>query len=246
MSFASLQMSPEFLQSILLALFLGSLVGIERQWHRRLVDLKTNALVAMGACLFLLLSRTPQGFVDPIRMAAQIVVGVGFIGGGILFRDGGQTKGLNTAATLWCSAAVGALCGMDRWVDASVAAITIVLANTLLRRVAQFLNLQMGINDQLTDSLQFQWSCRPRDAVAVHSNGCCGKSARKAGVRIKLSCASRFSWSTANTTRRRSWFSKPWTACRCSIFRGRNSETDLRLRQPVIPSPALRAGRPTR
>lgn len=169
MSFASLQMSPEFLQSILLALFLGSLVGIERQWHRRLVDLKTNALVAMGACLFLLLSRTPQGFVDPIRMAAQIVVGVGFIGGGILFRDGGQTKGLNTAATLWCSAAVGALCGMDRWVDASVAAITIVLANTLLRRVAQFLNLQMGINDQLTDSLQFQWSCRPRDAVAVHS-----------------------------------------------------------------------------
>jgi len=168
MNFASVQMSPDFLQSILLALFLGSLVGIERQWHRRLVDLKTNALVAMGACLFLLLSRTPQGFVDPIRMAAQIVVGVGFIGGGILFRDAGQTKGLNTAATLWCSAAVGALCGMDRWVDASVAAITIVLANTLLRRVAQYLNLQMGINDQLTNSVQLQWHCHANDAVKLH------------------------------------------------------------------------------
>jgi putative Mg2+ transporter-C (MgtC) family protein len=167
LNFASLQMSPEFLQSILLALFLGSLVGIERQWHRRLVDLKTNALVAMGACLFLLLSRTPQGFVDPIRMAAQIVVGVGFIGGGILFRDGGQTKGLNTAATLWCSAAVGALCGLDRWVDASVAAITIVLANTVLRQLAQYLNLQMGINDHLTDIVQFQWVCLASDAVAV-------------------------------------------------------------------------------
>ena len=167
LNFASLQMSPEFLQSILLALFLGSLVGIERQWHRRLVDLKTNALVAMGACLFLLLSRTPQGFVDPIRMAAQIVVGVGFIGGGILFRDGGQTKGLNTAATLWCSAAVGALCGLDRWVDASVAAITIVLANTVLRQLAQYLNLQMGINDHLTDSVQFQWVCLASDAAAV-------------------------------------------------------------------------------
>jgi putative Mg2+ transporter-C (MgtC) family protein len=169
LNFASLQLTPEFLQSILLALFLGSLVGIERQWHRRLVDLKTNALVAMGACLFLLLSRTPQGFVDPIRMAAQIVVGVGFIGGGILFRDGGQTKGLNTAATLWCSAAVGALCGLDRWVDASVAAITIVLANTVLRQLAQYLNLQMGINDHLTDSVQFQWVCLTSDAVAVQS-----------------------------------------------------------------------------
>lgn len=168
MSFSSVQMSPDFLQSILLALFLGSLVGIERQWHRRLVDLKTNALVAMGACLFLLLSRTPEGFVDPIRMAAQIVVGVGFIGGGILFRDAGQTKGLNTAATLWCSAAVGALCGMHRWVDASVAAIIIVLANTLLRRVAQYLNLQMGINDQLTDSVQLQWRCHANDAAKLH------------------------------------------------------------------------------
>eukprot|EP01034_Spumella_vulgaris_P028601 gene28601-35485_t len=154
--------------SILLALVLGSLVGIERQWNRRLVDLKTNALVAMGAALFMLLSKTPQGFVEPIQMAAQIVVGVGFLAGGIMFRDSRQAQGLNTAATLWCSAAVGAMCGMNRWFDASVASIAIVLANSLLGRVAQYLNKQMGIADNLTDSVQFQWVCSASDALVVH------------------------------------------------------------------------------
>jgi putative Mg2+ transporter-C (MgtC) family protein len=167
MSFLSSQMSPYFLQSILLALVLGSLVGIERQWNRRLVDLKTNALVAMGAALFMLLSKTPQGFAEPIQMAAQIVVGVGFLAGGIMFRDARQAQGLNTAATLWCSAAVGALCGINRWLDACVASVALVLANSLLGWVAQYLNLKMGIADNLTDSVLFQWVCSSSDALAV-------------------------------------------------------------------------------
>lgn len=164
-----MNLTPNFLPSILLALLLGSMVGLERQWHRRLVDLKTNALVGLGASLFMLLCRMPQGLEDPIRMAGQIVVGVGFIGGGILFREGGLTKGLNTAATLWCSAAVGALCGMDRWGDATVAAITIVLANSLLRRAAQFLKLQMGSSDNLTETVQFSWVCSEHDAAALRA-----------------------------------------------------------------------------
>lgn len=84
----------------LLALALGSFVGLERQWHRRLVDLKTDALVSMGAALFMMTAATGTGYVEPIRMAAQIVVGVGFLGGGLLFREGVQTRGINTAATL--------------------------------------------------------------------------------------------------------------------------------------------------
>lgn len=165
----NVSLTPHFLTSILLALLLGTMVGVERQWHRRLVDLKTSALVALGACLFMLLCRFPEGLQDPIRMAGQIVVGVGFLGGGILFRDGTQTKGLNTAATLWCSAAVGALCGIDRWADATGAAVTIVLANTLLRRVAQYLNLQMGVNDNLTEAVQWVWVCAAHDAPQVRS-----------------------------------------------------------------------------
>ena len=160
-------MDYEFLKAIALSLLLGSLIGIERQWHRRLVDLKTNALVCLGACLFLLVTKTSEGFTEPVRMAAQIVVGVGFIGGGLLYRDGAQTKGINTAATLWCCAAVGTLCGLGRWAEASIASLVIVLANTLLRQVAHLLNLKMGVNDSLAANIQFELTCMKEDASLV-------------------------------------------------------------------------------
>ena len=150
-------MQPDFLYAVGLSLLLGSLVGVERQWYRRLVDLKTNALVSLGAYLFMLITKTADGFTDPIRMAGQIVVGVGFIGGGLLFRDGTQTKGINTAATLWCCAAVGTLCGLDRWLEAFSASLIIVLANTILRQVAHFLNLKMGVTDNLTSQVRFEF-----------------------------------------------------------------------------------------
>jgi len=127
-----------FVQATLLALLLGSLIGLERQWHQRLVDLKTNALVSLGSCLFMLVTQIDNEYSDFVRMAGQIVVGVGFIGGGLLFRDGTQTRGINTAATLWCCAAVGILCGIHRGTEATIATFTIVSANTLLRQIAQF------------------------------------------------------------------------------------------------------------
>ena len=143
----------------LLALALGSFIGLERQWHRRLVDLKTNALVCMGAALFMMVTATPGGYVDAVRMAAQIVVGVGFIGGGLLFRDGTQTRGINTAATLWCSAAIGTLCGLGRAAEAALAAGLLVVANTLLRDAARRLQLRMGLSDSLTEQLVFEVEC---------------------------------------------------------------------------------------
>ena len=88
-----------FFQATLLALLLGSVIGLERQWQRRLVDLKTNALVSLGSCLFMLVTQNGNEFQDYVRMAGQVVVGVGFIGGGLLFREGAQTKGINTAPT---------------------------------------------------------------------------------------------------------------------------------------------------
>jgi len=160
-------MNNEFINAIGLSLLLGSIIGVERQWHRRLVDLKTNALVSLGACLFMLVTKTADGFSEPVRMAAQIVVGVGFIGGGLLYRDGAQTKGINTAATLWCCAAVGTLCGLGRWTEASTASVVIVLANTALRQVAQLLNLKMGINDSLASNLRFDLTCKSNDAAEV-------------------------------------------------------------------------------
>jgi putative Mg2+ transporter-C (MgtC) family protein len=152
-------MNEDFVIAVTSALILGSLVGVERQWHRRLVDLKTNALVALGACLFVWTCRTASGYQDPIRMAGQIVVGVGFIGGGLLFRDGKATQGVNTATTLWCCAAVGVLCGLTRWPEALFASVVIVVANTLLRNLAHLLNLKMGVNDYLTETVQLELVC---------------------------------------------------------------------------------------
>jgi putative Mg2+ transporter-C (MgtC) family protein len=163
-------MIAAFIQATFMALLLGSLIGLERQWHRRLVDLKTNALVSLGACLFLLVTQNGSDFQDYVRMAGQVVVGVGFIGGGLLFRDGAQTKGINTAATLWCSAAVGMLCGIHRWEEASIATVTIVSANTLLRQVALFLNLKMGANDNLTESVQIHVRCKTTDLTGTRDH----------------------------------------------------------------------------
>ncbi len=163
-------MTIDFYAAVGLALLLGSLIGVERQWHRRLVDLKTNALVSLGACLFMLVTKTADGYTEPVRMAAQIVVGVGFIGGGLLYRDGAQTKGINTAATLWCCAAVGAMCGIGRWAEAAGASLVVVLANTVLRQVAQLLNLKMGVNDHLSAQVHFDLTCSPQDAANVRKD----------------------------------------------------------------------------
>jgi len=152
-------MNSIFIQATLLSLLLGSVIGLERQWHRRLVDLKTNALVSLGSCLFMLVTQNDNEFQDYVRMAGQVVVGVGFIGGGLLFREGSQTKGINTAATLWCCAAVGVLCGINRWSEAAFATFTIISANTILRQFAQFFNLKMGVTDNLTESVQIKLRC---------------------------------------------------------------------------------------
>ena len=92
----------------LLACFLGGLIGWERERHRNIVSagIRTYGAIAMGSCMFGILSFyvSPE---DPSRIAAQVVTGIGFLGGGIIFRQGDYVTGLTTAATLWATAAVG-------------------------------------------------------------------------------------------------------------------------------------------
>lgn len=159
-----------FVIQLAVALVLGSLIGLERQWHRRLIDLKTNALVCLGAALFMSACATVQSYVEVIRMGGQIVVGVGFIGGGLLFRDSQNNsamRGINTAATLWCSAAIGVLCGIGRLTEAAVASALLVGANTVLRDVARRLNLRMGLSDPLSEQVVFDVECGPDQIGAV-------------------------------------------------------------------------------
>src|SRR6516225_10064767 len=99
-----------FTISLATAFVLGAAIGAERQWRQRMAGLRTNALVSVGAALFVLLGTSVSGG-DGLRVAAQVVSGIGFLGAGVIMRDGLNVRGLNTAATLWCSAAVGTLSG---------------------------------------------------------------------------------------------------------------------------------------
>src|SRR5258708_17122987 len=95
--------------SLGMATLAGACIGFERQWRQRMAGLRTNTLVAIGAASFVIFEGLFPDDGSPTRVAAQVVSGIGFLGAGIIFREGVQVSGLNTAATLWCSAAVGLL-----------------------------------------------------------------------------------------------------------------------------------------
>lgn len=118
------------------AFFLGALVGIERQWRSRMAGLRTNALVATGAALFVLLSADVDD-VSPTRIAAQVVSGIGFLGAGVILRDGVNVRGLTTAATIWCVGAIGVLAGGGQYIGAAVGAATVMAANLVLRPISR-------------------------------------------------------------------------------------------------------------
>src|SRR5579863_10441328 len=124
----------QFAIQLFTALLLGALVGLERQWRQRMAGARTNALVAAGASAFVmagtLFGRDPSA---AGRMASYVVSGVGFLGAGVIFKDGANVRGLNTAATIWCSAAIGALCGLGALNLALMLAAAVLFANMGLR-----------------------------------------------------------------------------------------------------------------
>jgi len=127
-------LAVELLTRVGLATVLGIAIGFERQWRSRMAGLQTMALVSMGSALFLILSAysfDQEG--DRLRVAAQIVSGIGFLGAGVIMKQGLSVTGLNTAATLWSTAAVGALAGAWMWREAIAGAAIIVAANWFLQ-----------------------------------------------------------------------------------------------------------------
>ena len=119
------------------AIVMGATVGMERQWRQRMAGTRTNALVAAGSAAFVMC-----GFLldnDPSargRIVSYVVSRVGFLGAGVIFKEGGNVRGLNTAATIWCSAAIGALCGLGALNLALVLAVAVLVANMGLRPLA--------------------------------------------------------------------------------------------------------------
>lgn len=128
------------LVSYLTAFVLGTLIGAERQYRQRTAGLRTNALVAIGAAAFVDLGQRLGGDVESIRVIAYVVSGIGFLGAGVIMKEGMNVRGLNTAATLWCSAAVGAIAGSDMIAEAALLAMMVIVANTLLRPLVDAIN----------------------------------------------------------------------------------------------------------
>ena len=127
---------------LVIAFLLGSAIGLERQWRQRLAGLRTNTLVCVGACLFVMLSVLTPDDSSPTRLAAQVVSGIGFLAGGVILREGLTVRGLNTAASLWCAAAVGCLSGGGFFSQAFMGALAVLTANILLRPLGYRINQQ--------------------------------------------------------------------------------------------------------
>ncbi len=121
-----------FALRLLVGALLGCAIGFERQWRQRAAGLQTSALVTTGATLFALLDTAYSG-TDSTRILANIVSGVGFLAGGVILKEGTNVSGLNTAATIWACAAVGALAGVGLYADAVMGAGAMISINLLMQ-----------------------------------------------------------------------------------------------------------------
>ena len=140
----------------------GSLIGFERQWRARMAGLRTNALVAAGATLFVLYSVATED-TSATRVASYVVSGIGFLGGGVILREGVNVRGLNTAATLWCSAAVGVLAASGHVAFTLIATGTVIAIHVLGRPLGRLIDHDNTVGDE--EGLQpylVQVVCRPK------------------------------------------------------------------------------------
>ena len=131
----------QFIVYLLICFFLSFFIGIERQYRHRSVGLRTTILVAMGSYLFVSFSVLLNGYnIDVTRIAAQIVTGIGFLGAGVILKDGVKIRGLTTAATLWCTASIGVLCASGFILEAISGTVIILFSNVFLRYVNKIVN----------------------------------------------------------------------------------------------------------
>ena len=158
----------DFLLDALVALALGALVGAERQYRQHPAGLRTNALVCLGAALFVSITRLLGDATSPTRVASYVVSGVGFLGGGVILRDGLTVKGIDTAATLWCSAAVGVLAGMGFPFAAAIGAGLVLGLNLSLRPVARWVDARRLAADGEV-GYRLQVICQAKARAAVQS-----------------------------------------------------------------------------
>lgn len=156
-----------FTVRLVICFCLSILVGLERQLRHRMVGLRTNVLVSVGAFLFVYLS-FGISVSDQTRIAAQVVSGIGFLGAGVILRDGTKVKGLNTAATLWCVAAIGSLCAAGLVFEATLGTIFVLLSNVILRVLSLF--LMHKVKTAIKEKYTIRLTCKKQKEEQVRKN----------------------------------------------------------------------------
>jgi putative Mg2+ transporter-C (MgtC) family protein len=139
------------LVSLLTAFVFGTMIGAERQYRQRSAGLRTNVLVAVGASAFVDLANDLTGAEGSVRVIAYVVSGIGFLGAGVIMKEGMNIRGLNTAATLWASAAVGCCAGADLIAQAALLTIFVLGGNTLLRPLVNAID-RIPIDEQASEA----------------------------------------------------------------------------------------------
>lgn len=163
----------DFIVRLSLALILGVVIGFERQWRQKSAGLRTNTLVALGSAAYTLISFSLTSLEDGIyrgdatRIIGQIVTGIGFLGGGVIIKDGMSIQGLNTAATIWCSAAVGALAGVGLYLESTIVAGAVVLTHILLRPLGLLLS-RLPLRKEEDSIYLYNFKIRCKEQVENH------------------------------------------------------------------------------
>ena len=126
----------DFIMHIALSLALGFAIGLERQLTGHTVGIRINVLICMGTCFFTLFPIL-YGSDQVFRVGSSIISGVGFLCSGVIFKEKGSVKGINTAATLWCTAAIGILASADNYLMSIIATAILIASNLILRPLAK-------------------------------------------------------------------------------------------------------------
>ena len=130
---------------LLLAAGLGAAIGLEREYRGKAAGLRTNILIALGSALFTAVSMTMAGANGSDRIAAQVVTGVGFLGGGAILRSGRTVHGMTTAATIWVNAAIGMAAGAGQFAIATATTVLTLIVLAVLPPIEAYFERRTGI-----------------------------------------------------------------------------------------------------
>ncbi|MCJ8144106.1 MgtC/SapB family protein [Ancylobacter sp. A5.8] len=154
--------------NLLLAVALGGLVGLERQFRQRFVGLTTHALVALGAAAFSSLAMLIESSVD-VRMGGQVVTGIGFLGAGLIMRDGLSVRGLSSAATVWATGAIGTLAGYGFRIEAMETTGLVIAINLVLPRLGGLLERYSPEREAVERFYVIELKCSAKDEAEIRA-----------------------------------------------------------------------------